>query len=243
MYGSMSFANFKVAGMLRFGLGALDRGAIVLDLTDARQIFDMDNAAGEILGFLPNDEYNFNRAEAIKQSFNQKYTIDDDEYSPVMLQLANQNGMDEMLTYASTATTLLVVLLVLALSIVLWNTGVLGGIRRYNEFGVRLALGEGKKHIFRTLLVESLFIGTIGSVIGTSLGLCLALYLKKYGIDYSNMMESVNMMLDPVVRSDVSPRMFYIGFIPGILSMLIGSALAGTAVFKRNTAMLFKELD
>ena len=148
-----------------------------------------------------------------------------------------------MLAYATSATTMLVVLLVLALSIVLWNTGVLGGIRRYNEFGVRLALGEEKKHIFRTLLVESLLIGTIGSFIGTSLGLCLAVYLKKYGIDYSSMMESVNMMLDPVVRSDVSPRMFYIGFIPGILSMLIGSALAGTAIFKRNTAILFKELD
>jgi putative ABC transport system permease protein len=203
----------------------------------------MDNAAGEILGFLPDDEYSFKQAEAIKQAFNKKYASDDDEYAPVMLQLADQNGMDEMLAYAATVTTLLLVLLILALSIVLWNTGVLGGLRRYNEFGVRLALGEEKKHIFRTLLVESLFIGTIGSVTGTSLGLCLAVYLKKYGIDYSSIMESVNMMIDPVIRADVSPRMFYIGFIPGILSMMIGSALAGTAIFKRNTAILFKELD
>jgi putative ABC transport system permease protein len=160
-----------------------------------------------------------------------------------MLQLTDQNGMDEMLAYMSSAITLLVVLLILALSIVLWNTGVLGGIRRYNEFGVRLALGEEKKHIFRTLLVESLFIGTIGSITGTALGLCVAAYLKRYGIDYGSMMDSINMMIDPVMRADITPRMFYIGFIPGILSMLIGSALAGMAVFRRNTALLFKELD
>jgi putative ABC transport system permease protein len=243
MYGSMSFANFKVAGMLRFGIGMLDKGAIVLDLADARLIFDMEDAAGEILGFLPNDEYDFKQAENIKQTFNKKYADDTDEYAPVMLQLADQNGMDEMLAYASFATTLLTVLLILALSIVLWNTGVLGGIRRYNEFGVRLALGEEKKHIYRTLLVESVFIGAIGSVVGTALGLCLSVYLKKYGIDYGSMMDSVTMMIDPVMRAEITPRMFFIGFSPGILSMLIGSALAGTAIFKRNTAVLFKELD
>jgi putative ABC transport system permease protein len=96
MYGSMSFANFKVAGMLRFGIGMLDKGAIVLDLADARLIFDMEDAAGEILGFLPDDEYDFKQADAVKQAFNKKYAADTDEYAPVMLQLADQNGMDEI---------------------------------------------------------------------------------------------------------------------------------------------------
>jgi putative ABC transport system permease protein len=243
MYGSMSFANLRVAGMLRFGIAMLDKGAILLDLAGARQIFDMEDAAGEILGFLPGDVYDFKQAEAIKQAFNKKQAGDTDDYAPVMLQLAEQNGMDEMLAYMSSASLLLIVLLVLALSIVLWNTGVLGGLRRYNEFGIRLALGEEKKHIYGSLLIESLFIGGIGSVTGTLLGLSLSLYLKKYGIDYSSMLGNVNMMIDPVVHSNITPRMFYIGFIPGILSMLIGSALAGMAVFKRNTAGLFKELD
>jgi putative ABC transport system permease protein len=50
-------------------------------------------------------------------------------------------------------------------------------------------------------------------------------------------------MITPVIRSEVTPQLYYIGFIPGVISMLVGSALAGTAVYKRNTAMLFKELD
>jgi putative ABC transport system permease protein len=37
--------------------------------------------------------------------------------------------------------------------------------------------------------------------------------------------------------------MYYIGAIPGILSMLVGTALAGRKIYKRNTALLFKELD
>ena len=242
MYGSMSFTNLTVAGVVRFGMNALDRGAIIIDVADARQILDMENAANEILGFLPDDEYDDAAAEAIKMAFHAKYEESENEYAPLMRQLADRNSMRETMDYLKSMTGILMALLILALSIVLWNAGVLGGIRRYNEFGVRLALGENKSHIYASLITESLFIGIIGSVIGTAAGLSLSLFLKNYGIDYSSIMDNVSLMIEPVIRSEISPRMFYFGFIPGIISTIIGTALAGIAVYKRNTAMLFKEL-
>lgn len=242
MYGAMSFSNYTVAGIVRFGNGMLDRGAVILDLSDARTLLDMENAAGEIFGFLPDDDYDFESAEKIKTTFNSKYS-GGDEYAPVMVQLIDQPMMAQTLNYAKNVSYIMVVLLILALSIVLWNTGVLGGIRRYNEFGVRLAMGEEKKHIYRTLLTESLIIGFIGSALGTIVGIGACILLKNYGIDYSKMMENISMMLDPVIRAQIAPRMYYIGAIPGIISMLVGTALAGRAVYKRKTAMLFKELD
>jgi len=243
MYGSMSFANYTVAGILRFGATILDRGAIILDITDARILLDMEDAASEIFGFLPDEQYDRDLAESIKNSFNAYYSDDDDEFLPIMLQLADQPMMGQMLTYMDTVSGVMVALLVFALSIVLWNAGILGGIRRYNEFGVRLALGEDKRHIYETLLTESLLIGVIGSVIGTTLGLALNQYLAVHGFDYSEALENVSLMMDPILRAKISPRTYYIGFIPGIISMLIGTALAGRAVYKRETAMLFKELD
>jgi len=243
MYGSMSFANYRVAGIVRFGMAMLDRGAIILDLVDARMMLDMEDAAGEIFGFFPNNLYDNNLAEAVKSSFNAQYSADDDEFSPVMLQLADQQMMSQILLHTQSVTTVMVALLIFALSIVLWNAGILGGIRRYNEFGVRLAMGEEKRHIYGTLLTESLGIGVIGSFVGTVLGVALCKYLSVHGIDYSQMMENISMMVDPIIRAEITPRTYYIGFIPGIASMLIGTALAGRAVYKRKTAMLFKELD
>jgi putative ABC transport system permease protein len=243
MYGSMSFMNYRVAGIIRFGSPMLDRGAVILDLSDARLLLDMDNATGEIFGFQADGRYDRETAEAIKNGFNARYADDTDEFAPVMLQLADQNGMGEMLTYVEELTFIIVALLMLALSVVLWNTGLLGGIRRYNEFGVRLALGESKGHIYGSLLAESLFIGLVGSVLGTVFGLLLCVYLRDYGIDYSAMLENVSMMMDPIIRAEINPRLFYIGFIPGVISMLIGSSLAGRVIYKRNTATLFKELD
>ncbi|HBX45969.1 MAG TPA: hypothetical protein DEG28_08835 [Porphyromonadaceae bacterium] len=243
MYGSMSFANYTVAGVARFGIAQLDRGAVILDISDARLLLDMDNAASELFGFLPGNLYDSEQAERIKESFNRQHTAETDEYTPVMVQLADQDFMGQMLAYMDVVSLAIVILLVFALAIVLWNAGILSSIRRYNEFGVRLAMGEEKKHIYRTLLVESLFIGIIGSVVGTTLGVALCYYLQDHGIDYSAMMDSVNMMIDPVLHARVTRQLYFIGFIPGVLSMFIGSALAGTAIYRRNTAMLFKELD
>ncbi|MDR0724456.1 MAG: ABC transporter permease, partial [Prevotellaceae bacterium] len=236
MYGSMSFTNLTVAGVLRFGMSALDRGAIVMDITGARQLLDMDDAAGEILGFLPGGEYNREQSEAIKNTFNAQYADSADEYAPIMLQLTDQQSMAETIKYTDMIMIIMLILLIFALSVVLWNTGVLGGIRRYNEFGIRLALGEGKGHIYRSLLIESLFIGLIGSCTGTAAGLAISLYLNKHGIDYGAAVDSLSMMVDSVMRSEITPRMYYIGFIPGVISMFIGSALAGTAIYKRQTA-------
>jgi putative ABC transport system permease protein len=242
MHGSMSFANLTVAGIARFGVAALDRGAIIMDITGARALLDMEDAAGEILGFLPGGEYDRERAGALKDAFNARHA-DDGEYAPVMVQLADQQAMAGTMAYIDTTVLILLALMVLALSIVLWNAGVLGGIRRYNEFGTRLALGETKGHVYRSLLTESLFTGLIGSTAGTVLGLALSLYLHRHGIDYGRAVENMSLMIDPVIRSVITPRMYYIGFIPGVLSMLVGSALAGIAVYRRDTSALFKELE
>ena len=243
MHGAMSFANYTVAGIVRFGIGQLDRGAVILDISDAQQLLDMENASGEIFGYLPENRYNEEEAKRIRTTFNAKYADETDEFMPMMLQLTEQSFMDQTIALYDTMMVIMLALLIIALSIVLWNTGVLGSIRRYNEFGIRLAMGEEKKHIYRTLLGESLMIGIIGSTIGTILGIVLTLYLQEKGFDFSAVMENINMMIDPVIRSKFTPNLYYIGFIPGVFSMLIGTALAGIAIYKRNTAMLFKELD
>mgnify|MGYP001822402105 CR=1 FL=1 len=53
MYGSMAAANFTVSGTVRFGISALDRGAMVADVKDIQTALDMEDAAGEILAYGP----------------------------------------------------------------------------------------------------------------------------------------------------------------------------------------------
>jgi putative ABC transport system permease protein len=132
---------------------------------------------------------------------------------------------------------------VLSMSLVFWNAGLLGGLRRYIEFGTRLAIGEDYSHIYRTMIYESVLIGIAGSVCGTLVGLSLSLYMQRHGIDVGSMMKNASIMMPSVFHARITAAAFVIGFIPGLLSTVAGTALSGIGIYKRKTAQLFKELE
>ncbi|MFK7932614.1 MAG: ABC transporter permease, partial [Saprospiraceae bacterium] len=244
--GSMAFKNFTIVGTVLFGSTPLDRGAIVVDISDAQEALAMEDAAAELLGYFENENYDHQRAAAVTSDFNTKYAADTDEFAPVMQTLKDQNEMGSMIDISENMRLILLSLFIFAMSIVLWNTGLIGGLRRYGEFGVRLAMGEEKGHIYRSLLWEGLLIGIIGSVLGTIIGLIPSYLLQEYGLDISEFTKGTNsgsMMLPSVIRANIDPALFYIGFIPGVFSMLLGTALAGIGIYRRQTARLFKELE
>ncbi|HPJ82478.1 MAG: FtsX-like permease family protein [Bacteroidales bacterium] len=249
MEGGFTFVNYTVSGTIRFGTTGLDRGAILMDLQDARAAFGMEDAAGEILGFLPVFHYDDRMAQEVVSRFDtllesENSLLDQDpEYSPVMLTLGRQAGMAEMLVYAEAISGMLIFLFVLAMSIVLWNAGLLGGLRRYTEFGVRIALGEDKGHIYRSLLWEALMIGSIGSVVGTFVGVALVYIFHNIGFNFSALLQNASILMPGIVRPAITPAIYYIGFIPGVVSMLLGNALAGRGIYKRQTSRLFNELE
>ncbi len=243
MNGSMMFYTYTVSGTLRFGNSALDRGAVFIDLKDAQQAMDMDDSVSEILGYFKDAPYIDTEAKELEQEYNSKYSNENDEFSPKMTRLAIDAGMGDYLSMADNVVAMMSFIFIIAMSIVLWNTGLLGGLRRYSEFGVRLALGEEKRHIYMTTIYEAVLIGIIGSVVGTVLGLLLSYYLQYHGWDFSELTGNIGMMMPNVFRAQVTPSMFYVGFIPGVLATVFGSALAGFAIYKRKTARLFHELE
>lgn len=242
MNGSMTFQNFKISGTIRFGAAALDRGAMVVDIQAAQKMLDMQDGAGELLGFLKTGVYHHDQAEKISQAFNDKYKNDPDEFAPEMYPLKAQNNLADLLDYADMMAGILVFIFVLAMSVVLWNTGLLGGLRRYKEFGIRLALGESKPHIYWMLILEAVIIGFIGSIFGTIIGLAGAYYMQIYGIDISDYTKNSTMLMPSVIRAKITPIIFFIGFIPGVLAMVLGTMLSGIGIYKRETARLFNEL-
>ena len=243
MNGAMSFENFTVTGTVRFGTAAMDKGAIIIDIGDAQRMMDMENGAGEILGFLNDEVYDDDKANQISNTFNLKYASSTDEYAPVMQPLKAQNNLAGYLDYVDVFSVLFVGIFVFAMSIVLWNTGLLGGLRRYQEFGIRLALGESKGHIYRSLFYEAVLIGIIGSVIGSAIGVGATYYLQVVGIDIGEYLSNSTMMMPSVIRAKVTPSLFFIGFIPGLFAMVLGTLLSGIGIYKRETATLFKEME
>ncbi|HRF39820.1 MAG TPA: hypothetical protein PK198_13600, partial [Saprospiraceae bacterium] len=82
-----------------------------------------------------------------------------------------------------------------------------------------------------------------GSVLGTALGLSAAYYLQETGLDFGSAVQGGSMMMPTVFRAHIGAQTFYIGFIPGLFSMVLGNALSGLGIYRRKTAELFKELS
>ncbi len=243
MNGSMAVYDFVVAGTILFGTEALDRGTFIADFRDVQTALDMTDAAGEITGFFRNGFYDDVQAVKASGKFNSMHSDDKDEFLPVMKSLSQQGSMGTYVKMSDYWANYLTLFFVFAMSLVLWNAGLLGGLRRYGEIGVRLAMGEEKGHVYRTMIFESVMIGLAGSVIGTIFGLFFAWLLQKYGVDISGMMKTSSLMMPPTIRARITPPDFYIGFIPGLFSTVLGTMLSGRGIYKRQTARLFKELE
>lgn len=243
MYGSMSVYNFTLAGTIAMGHESLDRGTIIADIEDVRLALDMQDAAGEILGFFKEGFYIDEQAVSETEKFNDPNIANTGDYTPVMRSLSQQGTMGTYVNMTKMWSAYISLVFIIAMSLVLWNAGLLGGLRRYGEVGIRLAIGEEKGHIYRTMIYESIMIGIAGSVIGTMFGLFFACLIQTYGIDISGIMKGSAMMIPSVIKARISPVDFYIGFIPGLFSTVIGTMLSGIGIYKRQTARLFKELE
>jgi putative ABC transport system permease protein len=243
MYGSMTMANFKITGTVQFGIAAMDRAVIFTDISDIQYALDMQDAASEILGFFPDDQYNDEKATLMAASFNNEFKNLNDQFSPQMGTLPNESGLSDYLAMIDSMAIIIIAIFVVAMSIVLWNAGLMGSLRRYGEIGVRLAIGEDNGHIYKTLILESTMIGIFGSVLGTLAGAGVAYLMQVYGLDLSFLFKNSALMIPSVYHARVTFGSFVIGFAPGIISTVLGTAIAGIGIYKRQTSHLFKELE
>jgi putative ABC transport system permease protein len=240
MDGSMATWNFTLSGTVRFGINAMDRAAMIADIKDIQQALDMPDAATAIFGFMPGAGYDDKQATRLAARFNAGQS--GDEYAPEMETLRVASGLGSMFELVGAATALVVSIFVTAMAVVLWNAGLMGSLRRYGEIGVRLAMGESKGRVYRSLLAEAFLVGLAGSAIGTALGLGVSFYLQQVGLNISGMLPNATMAIEDVIRARVAPSSVFVGFVPGLLSTFLGAAISGLGVYRRQTAMLTKEL-
>ena len=246
MDGAFSTYNFLVSGIFNLNLGPIDKDMMIVDIKGAEIALDMKNAASEILGYKKDLFFNDKETVSMRNEFNIQFSDTTDLYRPFMLALRDSNQMSTIVDFSNVIMFIIMALFLIVVTLVLWNMGIMNGLRRYGEIGMRLAIGETKGHVFKSMIIESLMIGFLGSFFGTIIGISVTSYLEKVGLDYSKAIDSLNssnFAMPNVFYPQVTSELFYIGFIPGILATVFGTMLAGRAIYSREMAQLFKELE
>tara|TARA_Y100000992_G_scaffold76193_1_gene48156 strand:- start:1779 stop:3062 length:1284 start_codon:yes stop_codon:yes gene_type:complete len=238
--------NFNISGIFNLNKGQTDKQMILLDISGAQEALDMDGAATEVLGFTNDLFYNDEDAIKIRSSFNENNRSSSDIFAPIMIALRDTNQMGTMVDFSNAALAVIGGIFLVIVMIVLWNMGLMNGLRRYGEIGLRLAMGESKGQVYRSMITEAVIIGLTGTLLGTGLGLSITYYVQENGISYAEALEEMalkNMVMPNVFYSKVTPDLFYVGLLPGLLATVLGTMLAGLAIYRREMAQLFKELE
>ena len=238
--------NFNISGIFNLNKGQTDKQMILLDISGAQEALDMNGAATEILGFTNDLFYNDEDAIEIRSSFNENNRESSDIFAPIMIALRDTNQMGTMVDFSNAALAVIGGIFLVIVMIVLWNMGLMNGLRRYGEIGLRLAMGESKGQVYRSMITESVIIGLTGTLLGTGLGLSITYYVQENGISYAEALEEMalkNMVMPNVFYSKVTPDLFYVGLLPGLIATVLGTMLAGLAIYRREMAQLFKELE
>ena len=247
MHNAFTTYNFLVSGTFDLRKGQADKQMMLVDISGAREALDMENAASEVFGFTHSLFYNDDKAVNLRTNYNDSYSDTSNIFSPVMLAL--RDSSEQMGTMVDMVDIFLLIIggvFLIIVTIVLWNMGLMNGLRRHGEFGLRLAMGESKGDVYRSMILESFIIGFTGTIFGTSIGLMLTYYVQEYGIDYSEVvstMSTSSMVMPNIFYAQITPELYYIGFIPGVIATVLGTMLAGIAIYKREMAQLFKELE
>ena len=238
--------NFKVSGTFNLRKGQTDKQMMLVDLSGARLALDMDNAASAIFGFTHSLYYDDEMAVALRTEYNKVNSDSLDIFSPFMLALRDGNQMGTMVDVSDAMMAIMGGIFLVIVMIVLWNMGLMNGLRRYGEIGLRLAMGESKGQVYRSMISEAIIIGLAGTVVGTGIGIGLTYYVQENGIDYTKGIEALSnssMVMPNIFYAQVTPDLFYIGFLPGVLATVLGTMLAGLTIYRREMSQLFKELE
>jgi len=94
---------------------------------------------------------------------------------------------------------------------------------RIREFGILLSIGYAYRYIRRQIIIEAVFLGLAGYLLGVAVGVAFLAYLKYHGLDLSVFAEGMSMFgLDSVVYATI--KVSY--FISTLLAIVTASLLS-----------------
>lgn len=208
---SINAYDMEIGGVYKSLNNMMDKGTIFTTLNFAKEFLDTD----KINDIVVMDKLSENKIQVLKRSAD---VVSWEEELDELIQLMKYKGN-------AAARSMLFVVVLAGVGIA--NTMLMSLYEREKEIGVMMANGMSDKNIMGMFICEGLFLGVVGSGIGTILGIIINLIVGKVGIPLPlKMYEDMGLdMVIPekmyaVVNPGVSLQLFLIGVIISIIATL-----------------------
>jgi putative ABC transport system permease protein len=218
---------FNIVGTFETGFSSLDKHILYIPIQKAQEMLDCGDAAHEILVYLKEREKSGMVCEKIEKIFSKT-----NPGHSITIIPWQKSDIVESIPAMMAIFDVIIGIIMFVVALVILNTMLMAVMERYHEIGVIKALGFKNSEVFSMILVEALYIGTIGSVIGGIFGGSLSAYLEKTGIDVMQLTGGFIEKIDIPI-----PYLDKVMYLDLTLSILVGSLIFG--IFTALVAVLY----
>lgn len=219
--GSLGNELYRVAGILRTGLSALDNSLALLPLQDLQQLLALSpQRFHEVVIRLENIFEAGKVAGELNDSGQLPETVTAQSWADLSPQLR------DYLQILDSAYGFLIGFVGLFAALGILNTMLMAIFERTQEIGTVGALGMPPGAIVAAILMESAFLALLGIALGLVASAVLIQPLVAQGLDlsrFTNEISIVNTYIDPVIRFRVVPEHLFWSSVGLIIAVLVAS--------------------
>jgi len=216
--GSLGNELFYVSGILKNVADNIDRGAAIILKNDFDILFSSNDLIHEIA---LNSKGNFEPEEIQDLMSAELKDVEIDTWKQLMPTISLMT--EKMSVFMRTLFSLI---FTIAAGLGIMNTMIMSTYDRMKEFGIIRAIGATPWRIIKQVSLEAITLTVIASIIGTIVGLSVALYFQKYGFDVSGGQGNLSfggVVMDPIWKASVSLEIVLLPITLMILICVISS--------------------
>jgi ABC-type lipoprotein release transport system permease subunit len=228
--GHIAYDAFRVVGIYKTGNSTFDGLNLYVRMSDIAPVANLQpGQVNQIAILLTSVEYDDQVAGQVR------------EIMPGMDVQTWDEIMPEAGMYTSAMNYYLfifMIIILLALGFGIVNTMLMAVLERIKELGMLMAIGMNKKRVFLMIMLETVFLGMTGAVIGMVISYGLIWYTGKTGLDLSSMyqegFEAIG--LSPLIYPSIGWESFFQLILLVILTGVLASIYPARKAMNLNPA-------
>jgi len=181
--GSVQSELFRVCGIFRSSSSEFNKNYVYVNISTANILLKMDNAVTQFALLINNIEKTASYQETIANILGSEFEV-----------FSYADLLPLMIIYVDLAKQMMIILYIIIGIAILFgiiNTMLMSVFERIQEIGVLMSIGMRNNKIFLMIVQEAFLLGTIGTLIGTIIGLAFYYYFASTGIDLSSFSKSL----------------------------------------------------
>ena len=212
----------RVTGIFETGVSEVDGSFFLLPIDRVRSALGYGPGEATMVSIIIEDQRS---AQKIRDRIADKIGNPERE---VLTWKQTQAELAGIITLDKSGNYIIQILIGLLIAAGILNTLLMSVMERTREFGVMMALGMSPAGLFRLIIIESVWLGLLGVVLGVIFTTPWYIYLYNYGIDLSGLIgddySASGVIVDPLLKIRLF-RESIITILTGVFTLTILSGL------------------